>query len=268
MSALPWQKVPLDMGSAIEHDVPCTEQSEAHVYRGGTVTKQVSADFRGLGWDGARRLVRSAVREVTKGAASLPAPHSFEDLSQEGMAALWQASRDFDPGREVPFAQFARQSVAYALLRYLRMSDPLPERSRRDLRKIQRAEDDLAAAGEQSPSVHQLALATGLTPQRVLRVRREQYEATAPQDSGMSYAMDYPGLSGDTPEDRYLLWESRSRIRQAFLGLTTRQRSVFQLHFLEHKTVTETAALLGISKGRVSQLSHEVERILREAIDG
>jgi len=231
------------------------------------MNEQASTDFRGLGWDEAQRIVHSAVREVTKGSLTLPPPHSFEDLTQEGMTALWEASRAFDPDREVPFPQYARRAVAYALLRYLRAADPLPERSRRDLRKVQRAEERLVAAGECSPTAQQVAQQSGLTVQRVLRVRREQYEASEPRGN-QPFHLEYPGLSGDTPEDRYLLWESRARIRKAILRLTTRQRAVFQMRLIERKSVVEAATAMGVSKGRVSQLSREIEEILRSALEG
>lgn len=221
-----------------------------------------------VSWDEAEVIVHGAVRALTGRGYGLSASHSVEDLHQEGFEALLRAAREFDPTRAVPFTAFARQSVSYALLQYMRRSDPLPERSRRDLRKVMAAEQDLVAAGVTQPSTAQVARHAGLPVQRVIRVKRERYEAREVPFSSATGDWDFPGLTGDTPEDRYLLWEARGRIRTVVNNFTTRQQDVFVRHFLEGQPVTAVANELGVSKGRISQICREIRDQLKGALDG
>ena len=221
-----------------------------------------------VSWDEAEVIVHGAVRALMRSGHGLSPSLSVEDLRQEGFEALLRAARTFDPTRSVPFAAYARQSVSYALLQYMRRSDPLPERSRRDLRKVVAAEQDLLAAGIAQPSTAQVARHCGLPVQRVIRVKRERYEAREISFSASAGEWDFPGLTGDTPEDRYLLWEARGRIHAVINNFTTRQQDVFVLHFLEGLPVTAVADELGVSKGRVSQVCREIRDQLKGALEG
>lgn len=221
-----------------------------------------------LDWRDAETIVQRAVQDVMPRAWSMFGAHSIEDLRQEGMEAFIRASRDFKGAFKVPFPVYARKAVSFALLRYLRATDPLPERTRRDLRKVTEAEDRLFNDGAINPSLSLLSKVTGLTPCRIQKVKRDAYASIPlhPEEVGSSW--DFPGLTGDTPEDRYLLWESRERIRKTIKGFTTRQREVFQMRYIEKQPLAEVADSLQVSKGRVSQISISIESLLRQALEG
>lgn len=219
-------------------------------------------------WAAAQSLVAGVVRDVVGTGKTLSPSVSLEDLRQEGLEAILRASREYDPARKVPFPAYARKSVAFALRRYLRQCDPLPERSRRDLAALLKAEARLHAAGITQPTLAQLAEMAGLSPHRSLRVLREGYEAVPMAPTETSEGFDFPGLTGDTPEDRYILWEARERIRATLVSFTPRQRQVFQLRFVERRSVTQVADDLRLTKGRVSQIAAHVETLLRTALNG
>lgn len=55
------------------------------------------------------------------------------------------------------------------------------------------------------------------------------------------------------------------RLREAIRHLPEREKSVIELHYLQHMPFVEVAALMGVTKGRISQLHKAAMARLREA---
>lgn len=218
-------------------------------------------------WSAAQDMIARVVRDVAKGRNSWGPTFGEDDLCQEGAIALLKASRTFDPDRNVPFPIYARKSIAYAVKQYLREADPLPERTRRDLRKIRVAEERFLQRGISEPSIDALSRECSLTPARVLRVLREAYEAS-PHSAEATHtnAEDVALPWGEDADWRITLWESREALHTAINSLTVRQRQVFELRIVEKRATKDVAEMLQVTPGRVSQLTNEVLHALRAAL--
>ena len=173
----------------------------------------------------------------------------FEQFAYEG---LLQAIDRFDPLRGVAFPAFAKRRVVGAIIngssRLSEIAQRLSFRRR----------------------VEQERLAT-------LREATDTSEGTALQRLGELAAGLAVGLmleaDGNEPADpapnayEGLAWrETRALLVQVVAALPEREALIIREHYLNGVSLTQVAALLGLSKGRVSQLHHAALARLRRAV--
>lgn len=80
--------------------------------------------------------------------------------------------------------------------------------------------------------------------------RREQSRDVVPEPAGRGDESDRVAQSFD--------------LARALTGLTTRQRAIVVLRFVEDRSVHEVSAILGIADGTVKRQTHDAVRRLRE----
>jgi RNA polymerase sigma factor for flagellar operon FliA len=116
------------------------------------------------------------------------------------------------------------------------------------------------------PSEAELAGATGLGLQEV----REGLEALQNQfclslDMLQDSFLPADGLSGENPFRQAASQELVDRMAELIDQLTPREKLVLSLYYADELNMRETAAVMGITEGRVSQLhSQALSRLRRE----
>jgi RNA polymerase sigma factor for flagellar operon FliA len=176
------------------------------------------------------------------------------DIEQLAYEALLQAIPRFDPARAIPFESYARRRIlghigdglatmseAAAQYRYRQRA----ERDRlRSLREAGADEDALAALSRLAAT-----LALGLMAEEVASLDPE----TVPDGQPSAYES--------------LAWhEMRQKLRQQIAALPERERYVIGQHYRNGVSFQQIAAILGISKGRVSQIHRAALLRLREQL--
>jgi RNA polymerase sigma factor FliA len=209
-------------------------------------------------------LVDYAVSDV---ASRLPTHIRRDELRSAGMLALVQASRAYDPSRGVPFASFAKPRLRGAVLDELRDRDWLSRTVRLRARQRNDAEDALSVQLGRYPTAAELADYLGVPVADVATVdvhRSFVLSLSVFADAGTLEGMlpdDGPG-----PEEWALAQERLAYLAAAVAALPRRLRRVIEDYYLRERPMVETAAALGLSESRISQMRAEALALLKDGL--
>lgn len=184
-----------------------------------------------------------------------PMPVEFRDYLQLATIGLIEAVDRFDPARGVPFEGYASLRVRGAVLNALAsMSETYQQHALR-----RRLEDDRA-----------LSLREGAAPAGDLFSEL----AGIAVGFALGYLLEGSGLvASSVDEPRYrqdFYGETEQRERERLLArlvdaLPEQERRVVRYHYYQGLPFTEIADLMGVSKGRISQIHRQALQLIREA---
>lgn len=169
----------------------------------------------------------------------------WPDYVQNAMLGMLEAMNTFDVDRGVPFEAFARRRVRGAVFDGLRELRSLPSASGFlvEERLASLMEDDGEdAVGRLVAVVSGLAMGFGLT----LHAESD----ALPQQVG--------------PYESAVRSQLGERLSSQLRRLGERERLVIEWHYLRHLSFVHIAEVLGLTKGRVSQLHRQALDRLRE----
>ncbi len=217
-------------------------------------------------------LVRQIARKYSQ-----YAPDSFEDLVQVGSIGLLKAIKYYDPGRarSASFRTLATCYIRGEIRHYLRDHCSIvqvPRRLTEMNSQLSQLEEKLTRALDRTPTVQELAAASGFSVQDVLEAQqswevRVHYESLY-GNSEEDEREDRRALSEVVPDRRYqelfAASEDRELISQALKRLGERTRQIVEFVFFYDLSQKETAYVLGLSEMGVSRAVHSALKKLRE----
>lgn len=182
------------------------------------------------------------------------------DLEQWAYAGLLEAIDRFDPARGVPFRGFAARRITGAVLDGLAKSSEVREQAAFQHRI--RAERARSLASETTDTDSIEAALKALTDLAVGLALGFMLEA-----KGMVVA---PGEVDERPNGYdSLAWkETTTRLAREVAALAPRERTILTQHYQHGVAFDQLALLLGVSKGRVSQLHRAALETLRARLAG
>ena len=216
-----------------------------------------------------RYIVYRKVREV-------PAQCDVEDFLSCGLEALIRSIERYDPEKGATLEQYAWTRIHGAVLDELRRHDWAPRSLRRDERAINHAREVFLANHDRQPSREELAAMLDMDPLRTggparrggARGGRLAEPHGALRRERHDRADRHPG-EPDTDCDPIACAERREakeRFRAAFALLPPVEREVAVLLYLEHWTLRDIGARLGVSESRVSQIHTQLRRRLYDQL--
>jgi len=216
------------------------------------------------------RLVREYGRYARSLAERMHRGHeSIEDLEQIAMEALVVALRRFEPERGLPFPALATPTILGALRRHYRDQGWLvrvPRRVHELATALRDATAHLTVVLGRAPTVAELARHLDVAVDTVLEAQ-EALHARDTRSIDASFGDDrrlVDDLGGDDPG--LSAAEDRLAAADAIGTLGARDRELLRLYFVEERTQSEVAEVLGVSQMQVSRLLSSVLRRLRQRV--
>ncbi len=195
-----------------------------------------------------------------------------DDLLQIGTIGLLQAIDRFDPQRGLEFSTFATPNIVGEIKRHFRDRGwmvRVPRRLQELQAEVTVGVDDLSQRLGRAPTVAEVAAHLGLSQEQVI-------EATESARAYSAVPLDVPSvatgrsIADDLVESDSALEhvELRHALRPVLAGLADRERQALLLRFVENKTQSEIAAVLGVSQVHVSRLLAKTLAELRDQLPG
>jgi RNA polymerase sigma factor (sigma-70 family) len=220
------------------------------------------------------RLIESNTRlvvAIARGYRGRGVPHA--DLVQEGMIGLLQAVDRFDHARGPRLATYATWWIRSLMLQAIVAAPAirLPAEAGRNLAAILRVEDELGGHGRPRPDCGTVADRTGMSPQRVERLRRAAHVVTSLDAEVAGGETTLVQLLADTASPEVATGIERDVAREALRGavatLPARTRRVIELRYgldgEEASTHDQIGEDLGLTAERCRQIEVEGLRRLR-----
>lgn len=185
----------------------------------------------------------------------------YQDFLQLACAGLLEAMDRYDPGLGVPFRGFAVRRINGSILDGLaKMSEVREQISFRQRAKRERLRSLAPGEAGELPPGEALEALIDLAVGLALGFMLE----------GTSLYRDDAGAGAAQPTAYdSLAWKDLVERLTAELGrLPDRDRAIVRLHYLEEVNFDQIAVLLGLSKGRISQLHKAALALLRKRISG
>jgi RNA polymerase sigma factor for flagellar operon FliA len=173
---------------------------------------------------------------------------------------LVDASRRFDPGRDVKFETFAEQRIRGAMLDEMRRMDHLPRRLRAQVERVERARSRVTQRLGREAQPEDIAEELGLPSDEVESlVLLGQPHVTALEE-----------LVSALPrvDDQAARAEATRALAAAIGRLPQRLQLILSLHYEEGLTYREIAKILDVSEPRICQLHGEAVGMLRKLLEG
>jgi len=183
---------------------------------------------------------------------------AFDDLMQVASLGLVNAVNRFDPDNGSAFAAFASPTINGELKRYFRDRIWLvrvPRGIQEEIHSVDKASEELSAELHRDPTPGEVA-------HRANMALSEVNEAIRAKGDRIPVSLDLPvdpdgispGECRGAEDPGYRLLEDTDEIRHAVSGLTSTERVVLRLRFIEDMTQTEIAERIGFSQMHVSRL--------------
>jgi len=204
----------------------------------------------------------------------------LEDLVQVGSIGLLKAVQKFDPSRGVRFTTYAVPVIVGEIKNYLRdhgWAVKVPRKLQRQKLAVHRAVESLGHELGRSPTIQEIADATGFTQEEVFDTfevvnygRPLSLDAEYDGSGGgngrrdVSSLLDY--LGSEDPQFGKL--SNRMDLINTFGCLNNREKTIIYLKFYGGLSQTEIAKRLGISQMHVSRLQRHALNKLRQDLTG
>lgn len=197
--------------------------------------------------------------------AKLPRSIELGELISSGTLGLMEALGKFRPQLGIRFETYAESRIKGAMLDELRRLDWFPRSLRQRVRVLDEAMRKVEHEQGRQATEDELQKITGLD----LRDVRQGLEALQNQ-LWISLDAIQDTLSGEGPEGgepfrSAALQELVERVAPLIDRLTPREKLVLSLYYTDELNMRETAEVMGITEGRVSQLhSQALSRLRKE----
>ncbi len=194
----------------------------------------------------------------------------MEDLFQIGAMGLIKAIDKFDTSFEVRFSTYAVPMIAGEIKRFLR-DDGIVKVSRtlkENCWKIRRETEEFRHREGRDPTLEEISELTGLPKEEIAMslessVEVESIYKTIPQKDGSEICL----LDRmESPREGMQELLNRVVLEQLLDELPDTERRLITMRYLQDKTQSEVARVLGVSQVQVSRLEKRILKQMREKL--
>lgn len=201
--------------------------------------------------NGNLRLVLSVIQRFTGRGENL------DDLFQVGCIGLIKSIDNFDVTQNVKFSTYAVPMIIGEIRRYLRDNNPIRvSRSIKDTAyRAMQVKERLMSERQTEPTVEEIAKELQIPAIDVV-VALESivspmslYDPVYSDGGDTIYVLDQVGDNNDDKN-----WLQEISFREAIKNLSSREKNILSLRFMQGKTQMEVSEEIGISQAQVSRL--------------
>ena len=223
-----------------------------------------------IDWQQYIYLVRN---EALKLAVRLPTTVQLDDLLQVGYIGLLDTIKRYDASQGYTFTTFAIPRIKGAMLDELRSRDWLPRQTRKKIKDVTNAINELEQNLGVPPNDHQIAAHLHLSLDEYRKVLLDSnYGQICSFDEIQTKLGDNVDalIDSDTdnnPFSSLINDEIRDIIVQQISKLPEKEKMVLALYYQEELNLKEIGKLMGISESRISQLHSQAIKRIQSKID-
>jgi len=210
------------------------------------------------------RLVLSVIQRFT-GRGENP-----DDLFQVGCIGLIKAIDHFDPSHEVMFSTYGVPMIAGEVRRYLRDNSAIRvSRSIRDVAyRVLQCKEAMMSRMDREPALEEIARELNIPVEEVSQALDAVCAPVSLHDPVYSDGGDPLTVMDQVKDNRCTEqnWMEHIALRNAFSGLSDREKQILSLRFYDGKTQMEVAGSLGISQAQVSRLEKGAISSMRKSV--
>ena len=223
-----------------------------------------------IDWQQYIYLVRN---EALKLAVRLPTTVQLDDLLQVGYIGLLDTIKRYDASQGYTFTTFAIPRIKGAMLDELRSRDWLPRQTRKKIKDVTNAINELEQNLGVPPNDHQIAAHLHLSLDEYRKVLLDSnYGQICSFDEIQTKLGDNVDalIDSDTdnnPFSSLINDETRDIIVQQISKLPEKEKMVLALYYQEELNLKEIGKVMGISESRISQLHSQAIKRIQSKID-
>jgi RNA polymerase sigma factor for flagellar operon FliA len=197
--------------------------------------------------------------------SKLPQRVDLNELISAGTLGLMESLGKFKPELGIKFETYAENRIKGAMLDELRRMDWFSRGLRARVKKIEEAVQRIERLTGVAPSEEQLVKETGLTAKEVESglgaIKNQVCISLDSMNDG--FAGEKKLITENEPYQNAALQEIIEKVALLIEDLTPREQLVLSLYYTEELNMRETAEVMGITEGRVSQLHSQALGKLR-----
>ncbi|OCG17328.1 RNA polymerase sigma factor FliA [Gilliamella sp. Fer1-1] len=218
-----------------------------------------------IDWKQYIHLVRN---EALKLAVRLPTTVELDDLLQVGYIGLLDTIKRYDATQGNTFATFAIPRIQGAMLDELRSRDWLPRQTRKKIKDVTAAINELEKTLGVAPNDHQIAeyLQLSLTEYHKILLDSNYSQIGSFDEIQLKLGDNIDAIiehgEDNNPFSAIISDENYTIINQQIENLPEKEKLVLALYYQEDLNLKEIGKVMNISESRVSQLhSQAIKRI-------
>lgn len=184
-----------------------------------------------------------------------------DDLFQVGCIGLIKALNNFDPALNVQFSTYGVVMILGEIKRYIRDSSAVRvSRGTKDLAyKALNFKEEYIKENDTEPTIDEIARHLNTTRYKISSALEaispavSLYEPAFSDESDGVYLLDQ--VTGENFEEAF---SSKTVVQQVLHNLKKREKRIMNLRYIQGKTQTQVASIIGISQAQVSRIEKHV----------
>ena len=192
----------------------------------------------------------------------------LSELVNEGFFGLVCAIDRFQPKRGFKFETFATRRVKGSIADFLRKLDPASRTSRRQIKQLNKAEEQFRQSHSRPASDDELLRTLETTAQklqamRALRTAHQTMSLDQPSHD-TSATCNLEMLTDKNAADPFRAIKHKLMKQYMLQNLSQREQLVMVLYYFEEMSMAEVGKVLGCCESRISQLLNDIRSRMRE----
>ena len=191
---------------------------------------------------------------------NLPANFALDDITSFGVEGLINAIEKFSPDKGAHFETYAVMRIRGAIIDKIRSQDWLPRSTRKKIKDIKQATEELKQQFGRTPSIEEIADYLGVEKEKITSILSEDtsitslYEKKYSGDEGVELIDTLVDTNSVNPLQKLEERDVKNELQSALLKLPERERMVMVLYYHENMTLKEIGESIDVSESRVCQI--------------